>query len=61
MLNPYWVVQASDVTARHIYIEDADLLIVVSPESGVLLDEIVERVQPVLDGLSITAVPGEDS
>ncbi len=57
MLNPYWIVQASDVVSRHYYLEEADLLVVVTPESGFTIDDVLDRLGPILDGLTITTRP----
>lgn len=57
MLNPYWISQPSDVVARHYYLADADLLVVITPQPGFTVDDVLADLQPILDGLDI-AVAG---
>lgn len=55
----YWLLQPSDVVSRHWYIEDEGLLVVITPQPGFTVADVVEDLGALLDGLRITAV--EDS
>jgi hypothetical protein len=57
MLNPYRILQPSDVVSRVYYLETVDLVVVVTPQPGFTVDDVLGDLSLMVDGLQILGWP----